>query len=187
MNEVQFWDIIDKLQHVRYDDASESSDERRNFQIHELRRILSGLPASEIICFEEHFVNLMIRATTDQVVTAAAIVLEGISYDSFDYFASWLVLQGQEAFNKIIQDPDSLIDIIAIGGFPQFEEIRSIPRSVYQSMTKKQLCATYDAKKLDAARKDAFSTSWSDSDLKERFPRICNVYPARRGLRPGEM
>lgn len=176
MNEVQFWGIIDRLQDVGYDDSVGTSDERRHFQIRELRCILGGLPASEIVCFEEHFVNLMIRATTEDVVEAASIVLEGISYDSFDYFVSWLILQGQVAFYNVIRDPDSLIDAITIGGFPQFEEIRSIPRSVYESKTKMGFCPTYDTKKLNAVRKHAFSTSWSDSDLKEKFPRICNIY-----------
>jgi hypothetical protein len=176
MNEVQFWDIIDRLQDVGYDDSVGTSDERRHFQIRELRCILSGLQASEVVCFEEHFVNLMIRATTEDVVAAASIVLEGISYDSFDYFVSWLILQGQVAFYKVIQDPDSLIDAINIGGFPQFEEIRAIPRSVHASKTKNGFSPTYDAKKLTAARKHAFSTSWSNSDLKEKFSRICNIY-----------
>lgn len=176
MNEVQFWGIIDRLQDVGYDDFLGTSDERRHFQIRELRCILSGLPASEIVCFEEHFVNLMIRATTEDVVGVASIVLEGISYDSFDSFVSWLILQGQAAFCNVIQDPDSLIDAINIGGFPQFEEIRSIPRSVYESKTKMDFYPNYDAKTLIAARKNAFSTSLSDSDLKDKYPRICQVY-----------
>ena len=176
MNDVQFWHIIDRLQQVRYDDALGSSDERRDFQIHELRRILNELPASEIICFEEHFVSKMLQATTEELVAAASIVLESVSYDSFDYFASWLILQGQDAFNKVIRNPDSVMEVIPSGGFPQFEEIRSIPKSVYQSKTKKHFYANYDAKKFETARKLAFSKDWSESELRERFPRLCGLY-----------
>lgn len=43
--------------------------------------------------------------------TAASIILDGCSDDSFNYFRNWLIAQGKDVYLAALKDPDSLADI----------------------------------------------------------------------------
>jgi hypothetical protein len=45
---------------------------------------------------------------------AAYLVNGGCSDDGFDYFRGWLLTQGRAAFERAVDDPDTLADLTAI-------------------------------------------------------------------------
>jgi hypothetical protein len=67
---------------------------------------------------------------------AAYVLLGGCSEDAFDYFRGWLIGQGEEAYNKVMKDPEFLAEYINEDnlddeGYPQSEELLSVGFDAY--------------------------------------------------------
>ncbi|HEX4859885.1 MAG TPA: DUF4240 domain-containing protein [Rhizomicrobium sp.] len=106
MTEEQFWDIV--AQTLRFkDDAAK--------QAKALENVLGALPDDDIVGFDTLFVAQKHRAFRWDLWGAAFVIHGGASDDAFDYFRSWLIAQGKDAFEQALADPDSLADLIAPG------------------------------------------------------------------------
>lgn len=175
MDTQSFWKIIDQLQHVKHNPATRSSSEREEYQLQKLTELLDRLSIDEILDFEKHLSNAFIKATTQTVVAAAEIVLEGISYDLFDYFLYWLIFQGEESYHAVLKNPDDLIDVMMTGGYPQFEEIGSVAADFYYEKTGNDVPILFDEQSLEEARERAFIPMPKEV-AKQLFPKLISEY-----------
>ncbi|MET9297456.1 DUF4240 domain-containing protein [Streptomyces sp. NPDC003077] len=104
MDETEFWELIDGAREAAEGDPEEQADVL-------VERLVARDPDS-VVDFARHFESRYNRAYTWDLWGAAAVLLGGASDDAFDYFRCWLIGQGREVFERALQDPDHLADLL---------------------------------------------------------------------------
>ena len=66
------------------------------------------LKPEELMEFESHFEKIHTESFSWNLWGAAYLMNGGCSDDGFDYFRAWLMAQGQQTFDKVVKDPDTL-------------------------------------------------------------------------------
>jgi hypothetical protein len=124
MTRDEFWSLIDA---TRSDNPYEHAEA--------VQTALSQKPASEIVDFEQHMVELLSASYSWNLWGAAHLINGGCSDDGFDYFRGWLITQGRSVFENALADPDSLADIPELDEDLECEDILFVARSAYESVT----------------------------------------------------
>jgi hypothetical protein len=76
--------------------------------------LLSACPPSEIVSAGEVLWGLMADSYRYPLWAAAYLVNGGCSDDGFEYFRGWLIMQGRDAYERVVADPDALVGLAAI-------------------------------------------------------------------------
>ncbi len=127
MTEDQFWNLIAESRSVISAVEIEGNMERQNEKLAELLGVLSLDGAEE---FYRFYLDLWGEAYTWDLWCAATIIEGGCSDDGFMDFRSWLVSMGKEAYEKALENPESLaviaadptIEVCGFEGFPPVSE-----------------------------------------------------------------
>lgn len=99
----QFWQFIETAK----TEAGPDTEAR----VDALRSVLSGLSATDLQAFQDHY-DQQIRASYRWDLWAAAYIINGgCSDDGFRYFRDWLISEGRLVFEKALKDPDTLADL----------------------------------------------------------------------------
>jgi hypothetical protein len=118
MNVAAFWRLIEKTK-------QESAGEQEK---HEelLIEALSRLPYPDIGTFHAiyHFYHQL--ADRPKLITAAAIICDGLTNDDFEYFRPWLIGEGEKVYKKALANPDSLVDVVKTDEFAEFELLMAV-------------------------------------------------------------
>jgi hypothetical protein len=104
MTREEFWDLIAA---TKCDDADEHAAA--------LVGRLAGQPPDEIVDFEYWWGRFQMEAYRRDLWAAAHHANGGCSHDGFLDFRCWLILQGREAFERVVADPNALADLVAGG------------------------------------------------------------------------
>src|SRR5262245_20680256 len=104
MDDVEFWRLID--------DAREAGNGNQDRQHEWLVATLAKLPEPEILSWEEVFETHMVDAYIAELWEVAFIINCGCGDDGFIDFRSWLIGQGTVVFERTLNDPESLVDVI---------------------------------------------------------------------------
>lgn len=107
MDEKSFWLLIDES---RDRATGGSPSDRADDQAMKLNEILRKLPPDEVSEFNRYFQLYRARAFHYDLWGAAYLVQGGCSDDAFDYFRAWLIAQGEEVFERVLNDPEQLIE-----------------------------------------------------------------------------
>lgn len=107
MDIMTFWKLIDKTREAAGGDAEKQSEQ--------LTEELMQLPSEEIISFDEIFYDLKGKAYIGNLWDAAFIIMYYCSDSGFEVFREWLVGRGQEAYEKALADPETLVDVLEVG------------------------------------------------------------------------
>jgi hypothetical protein len=101
MRESQFWELIDfaRTAGPRGEAAS-------------LYRLLMGFPAGEIVSFASVQYRKMYQLYKPDLQAAHFIIRGSLSPDAFEQFTSWMVMQGQQAFDQVRKNPSYLATIL---------------------------------------------------------------------------
>lgn len=129
-NEARFWQVVD---------ASAAFEADPNRQLAALHSALAGLSLDEIEQFEAAFDHEMKRSYSWDLWGAAYIIHGGASDDGFEYFRCWLISKGQRIFEKVLADPDSLADVLALDarGVLEFESFAYVARKTWSEKSGK--------------------------------------------------
>jgi len=103
MNLNEFWALIDRS---RQDSTSTESQAKK------LKVELENLQPKSIIEFDNRFRDLKNKLYRWDLWGALYLFNGGCSDDSFDYFRSWLAGQGREKFDRVVKDPEEIIDFV---------------------------------------------------------------------------
>ncbi len=87
----QFWQDIEKAR--THQDPTER-----------LTELLRGRTPAELAAFDESFRATLGRAYNWNLWGAAHIALDGCSEDGFEYFRTWLIMQGQHFFERVLRE-----------------------------------------------------------------------------------
>ncbi|MCB5164060.1 DUF4240 domain-containing protein [Streptomyces bambusae] len=102
MDKEQFWKLIDEARAQEPAGADGDAVARR------ASALLAVLPVAEITATQQVLWDLLGESYRGPLWAAAHLVNGGCSDDGFDYFRGWLILQGREAFERAVADPDTL-------------------------------------------------------------------------------
>lgn len=167
MDRTQYWELIEQARDAVPDgDCDEKADA--------FVTALAEHGADEIADAWLRHRELMHDAYSWDVWGAISLLLGGCSDDSFDYFRSWLILQGREAFDAVIDDPDSLVDLVPDGELDEnayeCEELEGAPFVAYEEVTGEQMPLHRDIPdEPDLGEEFDFD---DDEEMKRRYPRL---------------
>jgi len=161
MDEPAFWAIID---------ASRPSSGDVHDHAAALQERLKPLGAQEIISFDEHLSIQLVRAYSWDLWGAAAIINGGCSDEGFESFRGWLILQGQQIFERALREPDSLAEVVSEPDV-ECEDVLYAPLHAYEAVAGKEIPHAGPEQPVDPSGR-----SWEESDLEARFPRLTGVF-----------
>ncbi|RXZ81950.1 DUF4240 domain-containing protein [Paenibacillaceae bacterium] len=168
-----FWEIIS------------NSKEYGAEQIEWLINELSKKTTNEIIEFEIEFKEKMERSYTSSLWGAAFVIMGGCSDDGFDYFRGWLIAQGEEVFNKVLNNPELLNEYLSEDFLendelaPQLEEMLSAASDAYTykktgEFEYNDIITTEFFNEVETRGHEFIPVDieidWEEEDLAERFP-----------------
>lgn len=97
-----FWDLVERS-------AEETRD--KGERVKWLKEHLSGLSAEEIVDYHTWFTIHRNRACTWDMYAVCYYVAGFGSSDGFEYFVDWLISLGREAFEKVVDCPDRIVEL----------------------------------------------------------------------------
>lgn len=162
----QFWQLIEQ--------SRSAAAAKRDTQIAFLEKSLRAMPPQEMVQFEGHCWDLLSLAYRREIWAVATIIQPTCTHASFDAVRAWLILQGQEFFDLVTNDPPRLADRSRRGHVPWMPEgeflLRLVPR-VYRSITGEDLPTL--PRKVPYVLK---GQRWTEYDLPELYPDLWKKY-----------
>ncbi len=191
MDDETFWALMDELSR---------RPGGRHERLEWLRGALRCGSAAEAVEFQARLEAACAAVATGALWSAADRIEVGLcSDDGFDYFALWLVGQGQETYRAVLAAPDALADVPEVRAlvgrplrewrdeeWPEWEELDYAAQEVFGELTGRQGDspeAFYEA--LDAVR-----GTWADPEedsatvavaARTGTPRLDALFPAEAG------
>jgi hypothetical protein len=166
MSEPLFWGIVDRS---RSDDP--------DTQIGLLRQQLMALSPDEIVAWEIAFDQHMRRSYRWDLWGAAFVAMGGASDDSFEYFRLWLLSRGKGTFEKVLSDPDSLVEFAPANPEQlEFEDFAHVGPDVWSTKTGKSwdempnIPSFFDPSGYGSPSGEEFSED--SHDLAVKYPRL---------------
>ena len=126
MNEAEFWQLMEKTRDVSDNDGYQ--------QIELLVDELATLSEQDILDFDRLFEEFMDRAYNRNLMVAVAIFGYG-GDDSFMDFCGWLIGQGKAIYERALEDPDSLADVVDEDTDTQPESLAYVAMHAYERKT----------------------------------------------------
>lgn len=167
MSDDRFWAVIGTTT------AFERDPERQSAALHDT---LGKLSVDEIVAYEAAFDRQMTRSYSWDLWGAAYVVHGGASDDGFEYFRCWLISKGQEVFEKVMADPDSLADMLApkVEGVLEFEEFAYVAREVWGEKTGRPSDEMPNAASMIYPGREPSGTKFDEdaADLAKRYPKL---------------
>lgn len=106
MPEVKFWKII----------ASVAKKKRSIKQWEEaLDNKLAKMKLEALVAFQLRVNELLARSYHEDMLCAFAILEGSTEKKAFEGFRCWLIMHGKEVFNRAVQDPDTIVEILIHG------------------------------------------------------------------------
>ncbi|UQZ32197.1 molybdenum metabolism regulator [Paenibacillus sp. PK3_47] len=173
----------------------EQSRQHGKEQVEWLTETLAKASVDEIARFEIEFINKMEQSYTSAIWGAAYVLLGGCSDDGFDYFRGWLIAQGEDVYNRVLNDPEYLAEYLSEevlqenDVYPELEEMLSVATDAYTYSRTGSFEYDNDMNiafldELEARgyqfKPKNIEFDWEEDDLEERYP----VLWARFGEEP---
>ncbi len=176
MDKKEFWQLITaaREQAPDPDDGGAVADEAS--------ALLAARPVERILAAQQALWDLMADSYTNPLWAAAYLVNGGCSDDGFDYFRGWLIAQGQEVFEAVLADPDSLAELPAVkaaaagGDDLDDEDVLGIVWNAHIAATGAELPA--GAFRIRYPELDrAWNFDFDDNDeMARRLPRLAAIF-----------
>lgn len=161
MDEDEFWNVIGAAR-----DASTDFHGRPDA----LREQLKDRAPEDLQDFYELYRDQIDKSYRWDLWGAAYIVNGGCSDDGFDYFRDWLVSEGREAFEKVLNDPEALADWPTLEEV-ELEEMRYVADELYEAKTGGAMTPRERSYASDPA-----GEPWEEDNVQELFPRLAKKY-----------
>ncbi|MER6610825.1 DUF4240 domain-containing protein [Streptomyces sp. NPDC000927] len=191
MDEKTFWALMDELS---------CRPRGRHERLEWLRGELRCRPAAESVEFQARLEAACEAVATGALWRAVRRIEGGLcSDDGFDYFALWLVAQGQGTYKAVLADPDVLADVAEVRAlvgrhprewcddeWPEWEELDYVAQEVFDELTGREddcLEAFYEA--LDVVQE-----TWAkpeeeiytvEATVRIGTPRLDALFPVEAG------
>jgi len=128
MNDSRFWEIIDRARFL--------SRGKQNEMLLSLKKQLTSLTPDEIKQWYDIFRKYISDAYKDELWEQAGKIM-CLSDDGFEYFRCWLISKGFETYKTVINNPESLIELIIYDASMEFELLLYVASEAYEEVTGK--------------------------------------------------
>lgn len=136
LDEESYWAIVEKsIQETT------NQEDQEIFLISEIEK----LSPKEMVGFRLRTDKLLFDSYASNLWCANYIISNGAADDGFDYFRCWLISRGKEAYYKVKENPDYLVNLV--GNEPQvydFEGFWHVAISAFKNMTDKDVYTYID-------------------------------------------
>jgi hypothetical protein len=123
-----FWALLDRTKKLSSDDPHKQAEL--------LVKELIEMSVQDIMDYDKIYKKLADKAYTADLWAAAAIIYPwGCSEDGFMDFRAWLIAQGQAAYERVLEYPEALADIVDVGIETQVEKLSFVSFEAYKSKT----------------------------------------------------
>jgi len=141
MTKKRFWEIIEQSRRTIDPEHADGDFDNFDRQVQELTPLLSALPLDEVVSFARHFSDRLFEAYDYKLWAAAYLIGQGCSNDGFHDFRTWLISMGRQVYERALKDPDSLAEVVARPGIPDFffEGIGAVAYEVYEARTGRKI------------------------------------------------
>ena len=156
MSDDLFWQLIEE---------TAPQDGSSNEHLCELQTALSAFGRRALRTFQKILLQQRERANRWDLWAVAFILRGGCGDDAFDYFRSWLVLQGRERFESTLSDPTVIAEFTK-GNDPTCEGLLWVAEDAYEE--------AYDAPMPTVTSQaiDPTGIPWEEDDLPILFPKL---------------
>lgn len=174
MNEETFWKIIRKACHKQSKKCGQIPrpiddwDER-------LVEALEKLEPDDIIEWNHIFDRFAARAYTRDLWGAAYWINGGASDDGFYYFRCWLIGMGKEVYEKALENPDTLANVIDTDDNSE-AEIYAAAHQAWMLATGNDDEAPYPARNEVAELQGEKWNFDDEEEVRRRFPRLAKMF-----------
>ncbi len=164
MTEEEFWAFIDK---------SREESAECEAQAAALAWLLSAQSAQAIQSFDGIFAAKRADAYRWDLWGAAYLINGGCSDDGFEYFRCWLIGQGREVFEKALNNPDSLADILSGGEDDlECEDLLHAADKAHEDLIGEPL-----PQRTYSGPSEPRGSKWREDNLAKMFPRLAAIFP----------
>lgn len=171
-----FWALVERTR-----DAAPSCAKRKAYptdccleHAEKLRDALAVGPSEQLAAFRTALAFALARANTYELLGAASVVRGGCSEACFDEVRGWLVARGREAFERALEDPQHLGDLVLGDERPACPDILSTPKRAHQQ---RALTAPDQAElPLPLRELEPSGRYWTSDELAERYPKLCRRF-----------
>jgi hypothetical protein len=125
MDDVFFWSLISESVNECDNDIEKQSEW--------LMRRLSERSLREIFEFQQHLLRHRQEAYDGRLLAAAA-VLDDMDDDDFQDFRVWLVSRGKTTFEKCLENPEALVEVVHPGDRVTAHEIGRVAARAYEQV-----------------------------------------------------
>ena len=157
-----FWNLIDKAREASGGDTSKQAEL--------LVSSLVPLHLDEIFAFETIWDDVMDFAYDAALWDAAYIIGCGCGDDGFWDFRAWLIAQGKEVYEKALDDPESLVDLIEIDKDAQEGALIYVVMNAYEQKMGAEMPSREN--KISLPRAQLKGTHLEEDHVKARFPKL---------------
>jgi hypothetical protein len=165
MDEQNFWDIIRRVK----EESHHYIDRPGRLQT----RLLT-YPVEAIEKFDGFFQEKMDKSYAWNLWALAYLAFGGCSDDGFGDFRAWLISEGQNVFESVLADPNSIIDL---GIEPQqLEGYLYVTAKAYELKTKNSI----PRRASEILKPSGEEWNENDDDLQLRYPRLWNHFEDKR-------
>lgn len=131
LDEGNYWGIIEKS--IK---ETTNQDDQELFLISEIEK----LSPKEIVGFRLRTDKLMFDSYTSNLWCANYIISNGVADDGFDYFRCWLISRGKEAYYKVQENPDYLVNLVANDSQAyDFEGFWYVAMNAFKNLTNQEM------------------------------------------------
>jgi len=177
MDETRFWQIIDTSRQRAREMTRKAGEDFIDLHEKTLAEVLRGVTPGEVLAFDERFNHYHGLAYRWDLWAAAYWLHGGCSDDGFIDFRSCLISLGKELFFQVLNDPDSLAQIIDRPDAPymQAEGFQYVPSKVYEEMTGQQMpSGEYKGPRAPTGERIDHD---DDEVMRRHFPKIVEKFP----------
>ena len=174
-DEDSYWRIIAKSLETTSKQLGQSQ-----FLIREIEK----LPLADIVGFRLRTDKLLFDTHNPEMWCAAYIINGGCSDDGFEYFKNWVISRGKDVFNRAMENPDSLADIVDKNiEFYEFEEFWFVALDAFEGKTGLDLYDHIDHEKFKTCEGNYpdFEFTWQEDDpesMRDICPKLFRMYLA---------
>lgn len=161
LDEGVFWELLEETR----PEAGDADHAQR------IADALAGFKTSAISKFNKILYTMLGEANRYDLWAVAYIIRGGCGDDAFDYFRAWLVLQGKEAFERALANPETVADLVEKGTAPQAEELLYAAQQAYQDVKGEDLPKSAYPKPAKLQGK-----AWKEEELPKLYPKLSENY-----------
>lgn len=166
LDEEVFWKLINNS--LKY---SRNQAEQEAYLIQEIGK----LTPVEIVGFRLRTDKLLYDSYTSDMWCAAYIMNGGCSDDGFEYFRNWIISRGRDVYERAMQDPDKLINLVEDDvDVYDFESFWYVALEAFRQKTGKDLYDYIDNENFTTKEGNypPIEFTWKEEDP-ESMRRIC--------------